>query len=222
MLEFRVRGGPEARRRPAARLRSGWALRCTKELLALARAQAVVATAPRGADWCADLLWCDREKCLLLTHAGTLFTLFEPGARAPGAAGNPWPDSQPAGLRVSSREPSCTRLGRRGPGYRVPPPPSQRTRGLLRRGNGRSALWDGDQREGARSLHFDLNLADGRQRRGKRIRLVGRPSLHLPLDQLPGTRQPVERDRQRLLTSQRAKELVEVQASPHLGRENHQ
>lgn len=32
-------------------------------------------------DWYANLLWLDRRKCLLLTHAGTLFSIFEPDVR---------------------------------------------------------------------------------------------------------------------------------------------
>jgi hypothetical protein len=31
---------------------------------------------PAGEDWYANLLWLDRQKCLLLTHAGTLFSVF--------------------------------------------------------------------------------------------------------------------------------------------------
>ncbi len=34
-------------------------------------------TAPDVKDWYANLLWFDRRKCLLLTHVGTLFTIFE-------------------------------------------------------------------------------------------------------------------------------------------------
>jgi hypothetical protein len=38
---------------------------------------------PAGSgSWCANLLWFDRRKCLLLTHAGTLFSVFEPDVRA--------------------------------------------------------------------------------------------------------------------------------------------
>jgi hypothetical protein len=33
-------------------------------------------------DWYANLLWLDRQKCLLLTHAGTLFSVFRAGVRA--------------------------------------------------------------------------------------------------------------------------------------------
>lgn len=32
-------------------------------------------------DWYANLLWIDRRKCLLLTHAGTLFPVFAAGVR---------------------------------------------------------------------------------------------------------------------------------------------
>ena len=33
-------------------------------------------------DWYLHLLWVDRRKCLLMTHAGTLFSVFVPGVRA--------------------------------------------------------------------------------------------------------------------------------------------
>lgn len=33
-------------------------------------------------DWYANLLWSDRRKCLLITHAGTLFPLFVPDISA--------------------------------------------------------------------------------------------------------------------------------------------
>ena len=38
--------------------------------------------APSPEDWYANLLWLDGRKCLLLTHAATLFTIFEPDVRA--------------------------------------------------------------------------------------------------------------------------------------------
>jgi hypothetical protein len=41
-----------------------------------------VAPTPGAEDWCANLLWFARRKCLLLTHAGTLFTIFEADLRA--------------------------------------------------------------------------------------------------------------------------------------------
>jgi hypothetical protein len=37
---------------------------------------------PSDEDWYANLLWLERRKCLLLTHAGTLFSVFVPGVRA--------------------------------------------------------------------------------------------------------------------------------------------
>ncbi len=55
-------------------------LRCTKKLLAVIGTKLVTepGPAPDGEDWYANLLWFDRRKCLLLTHAATLFTIFEP------------------------------------------------------------------------------------------------------------------------------------------------
>ena len=40
--------------------------------------------APDAEDWYANLVWLDRRKCLLLTPAGTLFSMFEAGVRAVG------------------------------------------------------------------------------------------------------------------------------------------
>lgn len=53
-------------------------LRCTARLLDLLGGRSVVLTeAPTGDDdWYANLLWLDRRKCLLLTHAATLFPVF--------------------------------------------------------------------------------------------------------------------------------------------------
>jgi len=36
---------------------------------------------PSGQDWYANLLWLDARKCLLLAHAGTLFSVFVPDIR---------------------------------------------------------------------------------------------------------------------------------------------
>lgn len=59
-------------------------LRCTRTALALlgARAGTVTSPAPSDDDWYMNLLWLDRRKCLLLTHAGTLFPVFVPDVRA--------------------------------------------------------------------------------------------------------------------------------------------
>src|SRR2546428_7360419 len=37
--------------------------------------------APSDDDWYLNLLWIDGEKCLLLTHSGTLFSVFRAGVR---------------------------------------------------------------------------------------------------------------------------------------------
>jgi hypothetical protein len=37
---------------------------------------------PSDEDWYANLLWLERRKCLLLAHAGTLFSVFVPDVRA--------------------------------------------------------------------------------------------------------------------------------------------
>lgn len=53
-------------------------LRCTAKILTLLAARpAELATPPASDDdWYLNLLWIERRKCLLLTHAGTLFPVF--------------------------------------------------------------------------------------------------------------------------------------------------
>jgi Domain of unknown function (DUF6933) len=61
-------------------------LRCTKKLLAILGAGRAAEPGPTqdAEDWYANLLWSGRRKCLLLTHAATLFSVFEADARAVG------------------------------------------------------------------------------------------------------------------------------------------
>jgi len=56
-------------------------LRCTKKLLGVLGAGRVADPDPDAEDWYANLLWFDRRKCLLLTHAATLFSVFEADVR---------------------------------------------------------------------------------------------------------------------------------------------
>jgi hypothetical protein len=53
-------------------------LRCTAKMLTLLgiRATSLADAPPSDDDWYLNLLWIDRRKCLLLTHAGTLFPVF--------------------------------------------------------------------------------------------------------------------------------------------------
>ena len=53
-------------------------LRCTAKMLRLLdiRAAALVEAVPSTDDWYVNLLWIERRKCLLLTHAGRLFPVF--------------------------------------------------------------------------------------------------------------------------------------------------
>jgi len=62
-------------------------LRCTRRLLAVIGPTLVgePAPAPDAEDWYANLVWFDRRKCLLLTHAATLFSIFEADVRAADA-----------------------------------------------------------------------------------------------------------------------------------------
>lgn len=57
-------------------------LRCTKKVLDVLGPPQVSAPEPGEDDWYANLLVLDRRKCLLLTHAATLFSVFEPDVRA--------------------------------------------------------------------------------------------------------------------------------------------
>lgn len=57
-------------------------LRCTKKLLDVICPAQLATQEPDGEDWYANLLVFERRKCLLLTHADTLFTIFEPELRA--------------------------------------------------------------------------------------------------------------------------------------------
>ncbi|MGH3167391.1 MAG: type IV toxin-antitoxin system AbiEi family antitoxin domain-containing protein [Trebonia sp.] len=59
-------------------------LRCTKKMLDVIK-PGHLADAPASTDdWYGNLLWADGRKCLLLAHAGTLFTIFEPDIRTAG------------------------------------------------------------------------------------------------------------------------------------------
>jgi Domain of unknown function (DUF6933) len=59
-------------------------VRCTGKLLDLLGKQSVrlIDAPPNRDDWYANLLWLDRRKSLLITHAGTLFALFVADIRA--------------------------------------------------------------------------------------------------------------------------------------------
>jgi hypothetical protein len=61
----------------------GVVLRCTAKMLTLlgARPRDLVTIEPSDDDWYANLLWLDGRKCLLLAHAGTLFSVFVPDIR---------------------------------------------------------------------------------------------------------------------------------------------
>jgi hypothetical protein len=57
-------------------------LRCTTRLRELL-AEPIIEERPASSDdWYANLLWVQRRKCLLVTHAGTLFSVFAPNVRA--------------------------------------------------------------------------------------------------------------------------------------------
>jgi hypothetical protein len=56
---------------------------CTKKMLDLlgGRSLTLSEPAPSDEDRYLNLLWIERQKCLLLTHAGTLFSVFRAGVR---------------------------------------------------------------------------------------------------------------------------------------------
>jgi hypothetical protein len=61
-------------------------VRCTKKMLDLLGGRSVMLSEvpPTDDDWYLNLLWIDRQKCILLTHAGTLFSVFRAGVRSAG------------------------------------------------------------------------------------------------------------------------------------------
>jgi hypothetical protein len=82
-------------------------LRCTSKLLAVIGPPLAAKPAPEpdAEDWYANLLWFDRRKCLLLTHAGTLFSIFEANVSAPGLRA-----TGPFVSRLIERELACEGL----------------------------------------------------------------------------------------------------------------
>lgn len=58
-------------------------LRCTAKMLTLlgVRVTALFDVPPSPDDWYLNLLWIERRKCLLLTNAGTLFSVFAADVR---------------------------------------------------------------------------------------------------------------------------------------------
>jgi hypothetical protein len=61
----------------------GVVLRCTAKMLNLLGIgeRELVTLAHTDEDWYANLIWLDGRKCLLLAHAGTLFSVFVPDIR---------------------------------------------------------------------------------------------------------------------------------------------
>jgi hypothetical protein len=56
-------------------------VRCTKKMLDLLGSRLVTLSElpPSDDDWYLNLVWIERQKCLLLTHTGTLFSVFRTG-----------------------------------------------------------------------------------------------------------------------------------------------
>src|SRR5258708_39333462 len=59
-------------------------LRCTAKALALLGVSEPAIGEACARDWYAHLVWIDRRKCLLVTHAETLFSVFMPNVTAAG------------------------------------------------------------------------------------------------------------------------------------------
>lgn len=59
-------------------------LRCTVKVLALLGVPGPAIGQASEQDWYAHLVWVERRKCLLVTHAGTLFSVFMPNVTAAG------------------------------------------------------------------------------------------------------------------------------------------
>jgi hypothetical protein len=57
-------------------------VRCTKKMLVGDRSITLSELPPTDDDWYLNLLWIARQKCILLTHAGTLFSVFRAGVRS--------------------------------------------------------------------------------------------------------------------------------------------
>lgn len=59
-------------------------VRCTKKMLDVLgrRSVTLVDLAPTDDDWYLNVLWHERRKCLLLTHSGTLFSVFRADVRS--------------------------------------------------------------------------------------------------------------------------------------------
>jgi hypothetical protein len=60
-------------------------LRCTAKVLTLLRVSEPAIGQASQQDWYAHLVRIDRRKCLLVTHAGTLFSVFMPNVNTAGA-----------------------------------------------------------------------------------------------------------------------------------------
>lgn len=71
-------------------------VRCTGKVLSLLRVRpaSLAVLDPSAGDWYVNLVWIARRKCLLITHAGTLFSVFVADA---GAA-----DLRPPGPLIAS------------------------------------------------------------------------------------------------------------------------
>jgi hypothetical protein len=72
-------------------------VRCTKKMLDLlgGRTVALSELSPTDDDWYLNLVWIERQKCLLLSHSGTPFSVFRAGVHVA--------DLRPLGATFSKR-----------------------------------------------------------------------------------------------------------------------
>ena len=96
-------------------------VRCTKKMLDLlgGRSVSVGELPATDDDWYLDLIWFDRRKCLLLVHAGTLFSVFRADVRSPRLR-------RPARYLLGARRPGRTGRGAPTAGYFRPTPTGRR------------------------------------------------------------------------------------------------
>jgi hypothetical protein len=102
-------------------------VRCTKKMLDLlgGRKLTLRELPPSDDDWYLNLVWIERQKCLLLTHTGTLFTVFRVGVHVADlrSLGDYLVDAIEAELRGAT----CSRHNRRDGRRTLRPSPFART-----------------------------------------------------------------------------------------------
>ena len=131
MSPLAVRFGVSGSRAPYAAI---VVVRCTAKMLALlgVRRSELADVEPVEDDWYANLLWIERRKCVLLTHAGTAFSLFVPDVRkADLARFGPWVEAQVISALDDEQQPRDVLGPIDGGELRVAATASRRVLGLM-------------------------------------------------------------------------------------------